>query len=623
MKKLILSIRSRYIRKTILLLIDFLFIFLACFLARNIFLQFRYDESYLVNYIYLTPFLGVFIYILTGQYNSLTRYMHSKFIYYTLFRGILLISALFILNIFIDINVTLIELFFIYIFSSNILIFYRIIVRDFIFLRSANTDQKKKNIVLYGADDSIADIISQIIKIGDYQINFIVDDSKFIKNLYVSGVKVITTEFFYEVLSKKKVDKLVILNQFLDTKSLNSLFTKTKKISPSTQIFKLPRLDNFLTSWSRFESLKPINLTDLLGRDSVRPDIQILERSVMGKSILVTGAGGSIGSELCRQILKYNPKRLIIIDSSEASLYSIDMELRNLLINDENIDICTHLGSLTNKVLIESILSKYPIDIVYHAAAYKHVPLVESNPIVGLYNNVASTLFVAKLSIKYDIKKFILISSDKAVRPSNIMGVSKRIAELIVQRLSFDKEHSHSTNFSIVRFGNVIGSSGSVVPLFQNQINSGGPITLTHKEIIRYFMTISEAVQLVMQTSILSAGGEIFLLDMGKPVKIYDLAKQMIILSGLSIKNEENPNGDIEIKITGIRAGEKLYEELLIDDVSEKTMHPLIFKSNEKIKREENFWDQIEFLIDSLESQNLTNVLKLAQELVPEWEKKY
>ena len=311
-------------------------------------------------------------------------------------------------------------------------------------------------------------------------------------------------------------------------------------------------------------------------------------------------------------MLNLSPKKLILIDNSENNLYEIDLQIRKLNKKDINIEVI--LGDVNDKNLIDSIFKKSKIDIIFHAAAYKHVPLVEKNPIDGLYNNVFSTLNLCKFSEKYNVQNFILISSDKAVRPSSVMGASKRLAELIVQAFA---KNSDKSIFSMVRFGNVLESSGSVVPLFRKQVSSGGPLTITNKEIIRYFMTVTEAAQLVIQTTSMAKGGDVFLLNMGEPVKIYELAKQMIFLSGLKIKNDKNPNGDIEIIETGLRPGEKLYEELLIDAKAIKTENPMIFRALEESLDSNLLFNKLDQLRLSISKRNKEESMKLVKEMVP------
>ena len=327
-------------------------------------------------------------------------------------------------------------------------------------------------------------------------------------------------------------------------------------------------------------SLKKVSVVDLLGRDPVAPRPELMAADISGKVVMVTGAGGSIGSELCRQIIRNQPAKLILFELSEFSLYSIDKELRDFqTASDMDIEVLPILGSVQHRKRLFTIMQAFGVQTVYHAAAYKHVPMVEFNTIEGVRNNIYGTMFCAQAAIDARVETFVLISTDKAVRPTNTMGASKRMAELVLQALA--AEPGQSTRFCMVRFGNVLGSSGSVVPVFEQQIAIGGPVTLTHADITRYFMTIPEAAQLVIQAGAMGKGGDVFVLDMGDSVKIIDLAKQMIRLSGLEVKDAAHPEGDIEIQVTGLRPGEKLYEELLIGDEVQKTTHPRIMTASE------------------------------------------
>ena len=369
----------------------------------------------------------------------------------------------------------------------------------------------------------------------------------------------------------------------------------------------LPGIIDIVSGRIRLSDLHDLDMNDLLGRVVVPPKVELLEKNIQNRVVLVTGAGGSIGSELCRQIIKFSPSSLILIDNSEHSLYLIYEELKTILIEREDHAICSnfispielmpYLASVRDSDLIFKIFKSRQPFTVFHAAAYKHVPLVEQNPSEGIRNNVFGTLTCAQISLECGVANFILVSTDKAVRPTNVMGASKRIAELVLQAMAdIGARGAHSTKFSIVRFGNVLGSSGSVAPLFSAQIAAGGPITLTHIEVTRYFMTIPEAAQLVIQASAMAVGGDVFVLDMGEPVRIYDLAVKMIYLSGLLIKDEVHPHGDIEIKVTGLRPGEKLYEELLIGNNPGPTAHPKIMKAHEEFL----FWSDLQIELQKL-----------------------
>jgi FlaA1/EpsC-like NDP-sugar epimerase len=347
----------------------------------------------------------------------------------------------------------------------------------------------------------------------------------------------------------------------------------------------------------------------------------LLGPSIKNKVCCVTGAGGSIGSELVKQIIRLIPKKIVLFEINEYSLYSLMQEISNI---NEDLEIVHILGDATKKNIVRNALIENSVDVLFHAAAYKHVPLVEENPLTGVFNNIVSTRLICEEALRADVEKVVFISTDKAVRPTNVMGASKRLGELIVQSYSelVTQDNKLNTIYSIVRFGNVLGSSGSVIPLFKKQILQGGPITLTHPDVTRYFMTIEEAVSLVIQTSVLSKGGEVFLLDMGKPVKIIELAKQMIKLSGLNLRDENNINGDIDIKVVGLREGEKLYEELLIDAKAEETEHSLIFKARESFIPFDKLKNKLDILEEYLVNNDTKLVLSVLKELVPEWERK-
>ena len=397
----------------------------------------------------------------------------------------------------------------------------------------------------------------------------------------------------------------------------------------------LPGLGDIASGRIRISDLHDLDMNDLLGRDVVPPKVDLLEKNIRNKVVLVTGAGGSIGSELCRQIIKFSPASLILIDSSEHSLYLIYEELKRVLAGLEDdrlaasrddqsslsnlglpIKLVPCLVSVRDGDLLLKIFRTYRPFTVFHAAAYKHVPLVEQNPAEGIRNNVFGTLTCAQASLECGVKNFILVSTDKAVRPTNIMGASKRIAELVLQAMA-DIKDDHSTNFSMVRFGNVLGSSGSVAPLFSAQIAAGGPITLTHSEVTRYFMTIPEAAQLVIQASAMAVGGDVFVLDMGEPVRIYDLAVKMVYLSGLLVKDEAHPHGDIEIEVTGLRPGEKLYEELLIGDNPQPTAHPKIMKAHEEFLSWGDLQQELEKLNVALDACDGKLIRTMLKKLVP------
>jgi FlaA1/EpsC-like NDP-sugar epimerase len=375
---------------------------------------------------------------------------------------------------------------------------------------------------------------------------------------------------------------------------LNAL--KPHKVAVRT----LPGLSDIATGKIKLSDVRELDIDDLLGREPVKPNGLLLNLNTHQKTVLVTGAGGSIGSELCRQILKTNPKQLLLVDMSEFALYLIHQKLQALVADDDGVDIeiVPLLASVCDEVRMHEIMDTWKPHTVYHAAAYKHVPLVEHNPAEGVRNNVWGTWVCAEAAVRNKVRNFVLISTDKAVRPTNIMGATKRLAEMVLQALAEAGSgvSGAKTTFSMVRFGNVLGSSGSVVPLFREQIKNSGPITLTHAEMTRYFMTIPEAAQLVIQAGAMGQGGDVFVLDMGQPVKIIDLARRMVELSGQTVRDEQRPDGEIELNVTGLRPGEKLYEELLIGDNPQPTQHQRIMKAQEQFLS----WPLLESKLNSL-----------------------
>jgi FlaA1/EpsC-like NDP-sugar epimerase len=379
----------------------------------------------------------------------------------------------------------------------------------------------------------------------------------------------------------------------------------------------LPGLIDLAQGKVQASDIRELEIEDLLGRDSVTGDDAQIHELFKGACVAVTGAGGSIGSELCRQILAGAPATLLLIDSSEFALYDIHRELEGRIAPDQPCRLIPLLGSVTDEPRMREILATWQPSAIYHAAAYKHVPLVEHNPIEGARNNVIGTLVMARLANEFRVARFVLVSTDKAVRPTNVMGATKRLAELVLQALAAS---SSISCYAMVRFGNVLGSSGSVVPLFRQQIRDGGPVTITHTDITRYFMTIPEAAQLVLQAGIMAEGGEVFVLDMGQPVRVYDLARNMIELSGLTVRSPDNPEGDIEIEVIGLRPGEKLYEELLIGNNPTTTAHPRIMMASEDFLAWPELEASLERLQHLLDMQDAAGVRILLTELVPEYQ---
>jgi len=433
-------------------------------------------------------------------------------------------------------------------------------------------------VIVYGAGYSGHQLALSLESNPQYKVVAFVDDNKKLSGSKLRSLTIYKNKELEELAEQYKVKTILIAISTLSRKQRKIMIQRLEKASLTP--LTIPPVSDIVSGKARIEDLKPVAIEDLLGREPVPAHPDLLHAGITGKNVMVTGAGGSIGSELCRHILRQNPKRIVLFELSEYSLYNIEQELKAANHGtQQNVEIISLLGTVQHQQRLTTIMRTFAVNTVYHAAAYKHVPLVEHNLIEGVRNNIFGTWFCAEAAIDAQVESFVLISTDKAVRPTNIMGTSKRVAELVLQGLS---QRQTKTRFTMVRFGNVLGSSGSVVPLFKKQIAQGGPLTVTHPDIIRYFMTIPEAAELVVQAGSMGQGGDVFVLDMGDPVNITDLATRMIHLSGLEVKDENHPNGDIEIQYSGLRPGEKLYEELLIGDKVSGTEHQRIMRAEEK-----------------------------------------
>ena len=447
-----------------------------------------------------------------------------------------------------------------------------------------------KKVLVYGAGDAGIQLVSALSHSSEYNPVGFIDDSNELQGNQIRGLNIYSINSVESVINKLKVDEVLIaMPSASRTKRLDIINT----LEPYPVLVRmLPGVAELAEGKISIGDLREVSIKDLLGRESVEANKDLLGKNITNKVVVVTGAGGSIGSELCRQIVFLKPKALILYEMSELALYSIEKELSNIGIY--SIDIYPILGSVNNKTRMTNVFKRFGVDTIYHAAAYKHVPMVEFNNTEGVDNNIFGTLNCAQVAIDTGVETFVLISTDKAVRPTNTMGATKRSAELVLQALAAKQS---ATKFTMVRFGNVLGSSGSVIPLFKQQIKAGGPVTVTDVNMIRYFMTIPESVELVIQAGAMGLGGDVFVLDMGKPVKIDDLAKKMIRLSGLEVKDDAHPEGDIEITYTGLRPGEKLYEELLIGDNVSHTDNPLIMRAREELLT----WDALEPILNNLQ----------------------
>lgn len=443
-------------------------------------------------------------------------------------------------------------------------------------------DPRKERVVaiIYGAADTGVDAAEALLHLPDFDVVGFCDNAPSLWGQYIADLRVYRPDQLGSVINRLGV-KAVLLAISPSDRTQRRMIVKELERYP-VKVRLLPSVADLASGRVGVTDLRPLDVQDLLGRDPIPPLSDLLRRNTASKSVLVTGAGGSVGSELARQVLQQSPKRLVLLDVSEPALYEIELAIRDMLARldaEQTLPVVTAvLGSVLDATLIKDTLTRYEIDTIYHAAAYKHVPIVERNPAVGIANNVFGTETVAKAALDAGVERVVFISTDKAVRPTNIMGASKRLAELILQARAVSPS---ATVFTMVRFGNVLDSSGSVVGQFRRQIKNGGPLTVTHPEVIRYFMSIPEAVELVIQAGAMARGGEVFVLDMGEPVKIDDLARLMVRLSGLEVKDASQPDGDIEIVYTGLRPGEKLFEELLIGANTTTTEHPRILRSDE------------------------------------------
>ena len=497
-----------------------------------------------------------------------------------------------------------------------LIISWRLIVR-FLLLNSNYIEDKKKDVIkalVYGAGEAGIRVVKAIQENKEISVKGFLDDDIRKQGFLIDGKRIYAPNKLKKLIDRKGISLILLALPSISRNERNSIIRNLLHFK--IVVRTIPDISNLASGKSLITEMLDLNIDDLLGRIEVKPFHLLMRKNIFEKTILVTGAGGSIGSELCRQIINLEPKKLILVEISEYALYSIQSELENL--KNSSIEIISIIASIQDIKRMNEILSIFKPATIYHAAAYKHVPIVEHNLIEGLKNNFIGTFELAKLAVKNEVSNFVFISTDKAVRPTNVMGTTKRLAELCLQALNDNllNKESKITKFAIVRFGNVLDSSGSVIPKFREQIKKGGPITLTDREITRYFMTITEASQLVIQAGAMTKGGDVFVLDMGKPIKIYDLAVRMIELYGLSVKNISGSKGDIEIKITGLRPGEKLYEELLLSKNPIKTKHPKIFKSKEPFIKYQELNKEIINLEKLMQKNDLEKILIILKKIV-------
>ncbi|TAJ77014.1 MAG: polysaccharide biosynthesis protein [Gallionellaceae bacterium] len=527
----------------------------------------------------LSSVIAIPIFMWLGLYRAITRYAEYR-VLLTIAKGVflstmlLLIVSHFLLG-FEGLPHSSFVIYFgialIYIAGSRMLV--RAYFRNF----STSISSERKSVVIYGAGETGVKLAASLRAGNHFTVQAFIDDKAEIHGSEISGIRVYSPASFAELTSQFQISSVLLAIPSTSRKRRNEIIRNLSQFK--VPVKTIPSMIDLVSGLAKVDEIREVEIEDLLGRDPVQPATHLLRRCIEGKSVMVTGAGGSIGSELCRQILMQNPTHLVLFEKSEFALYQIEQELNatNVALGGK-VKVVPILGSVTHQQRVERVLKTFCVQTVYHAAAYKHVPLVEHNLIEGVLNNVFGTWRTAEAAKNAGVEAFVLISTDKAVRPTNVMGASKRFAELVLQ--AFAREGS-ATRYCMVRFGNVLGSSGSVVPLFKKQIEKGGPVTVTHPEITRYFMTIPEAAGLVLQAGSMGQGGDVFVLDMGAPVKIVELARRLIQLSGLEVCDKSNPEGDIEIQFAGLRPGEKLYEELLIGDNVSATEHPLIMRAEE------------------------------------------
>tara|TARA_Y100001970_G_scaffold68128_1_gene86806 strand:+ start:175 stop:2088 length:1914 start_codon:yes stop_codon:yes gene_type:complete len=613
-KKVLIS-TSRSNKKLIVLLSDFLCICLASLFAMIIsdvnFYAIDLEQFFRLIWV---PIFCVFSFWFLGVYSSAVRYIDFSVII-IIARAIAIIFVLnlflaFLYGIFLD---------FIASSSSGSLItpegwLAGLITFSFLMIISRLTASfylsernSEKKVVIYGAGSAGIQLASALRVSKEMQPVAFLDNNKTLHGTFFGGIKVLHPKKLQRLATRGKVDEVLIAMPSASKSTLRSLLKEIESFSLKVRI--LPGLAELAQGKISVSELKEVDISDLLGRYEVEANQSLLNKNIQNKVVLITGAGGSIGSEISRQVAKNKAKKVILLDANEYALYTIKKEIESF---DVKVDLYTVLTSVSNKKRVTEVCQTFKVDTIYHTAAYKHVPLVEENPFEAVFNNIQGTKVCVEAAIESEVETFVLISTDKAVRPTNIMGATKRFSELILQSLS----KQSSTRMTMVRFGNVIGSSGSAIPLFLKQIQDGGPVTVTHPEVIRYFMSIPEAAELVIQAGAMGKGGDVFVLDMGEPVKIYDLAKRLIRLSGMEVKDENRPHGDIEIIFTGLRPGEKLFEELLIGDKISTTEHKQIFRAEEDFLSAEVLEKHFEALKEAEKEGNVESLKEILKKVV-------
>lgn len=603
----------RQLKLLILILIDSVLVGFSYWFALALRFDFKIPEPNMISlqqHVVVFVALQILVYIMGRMYHSLWKYASIRELIQIMvtigLANAVVVAYTFFTAVFIQISYprsafvisTIIDIFLV----GGVRIAYRVVPAK---IRKYKGYQQKKRVLIVGAGDAGAMLTKEInnhVDLNSKVVAFVDDDPKK-RGLRISGIPVVNNSHeIPRVVKKYQIDEIVIAIPSAGRNQIQEIVAICKKTQTKLKI--LPGIYEIIGGKVNVSHIRDVQIEDLLGREQIRLDMVEIQNFLKYKKVLVTGAGGSIGSELCRQIVLFQPAQLILLDIYENSVYDLENELRS---GYQDLDLKVIIASVRDRERIEEIFAEHRPDVVFHAAAHKHVPLMENNPKEAIKNNVFGTLNVAQMADKYGVKKFVLISTDKAVNPTNIMGASKRLCEMIVQSI----DRASETEFAAVRFGNVLGSNGSVIPLFKKQIANGGPVTITHEEIIRYFMSIPEASQLVLQAGAMARGGEIFILDMGEPVKIIDLARDLIRLSGFE------PDVDIQIQVTGLRPGEKLYEELLLDEEGiSKTVHEKIFVGKPIFTDYQKILEYLRELQVEMDKKD-ANIKHLVRQIVP------
>ena len=583
---------SRRIKQLVLVFVDSLLVVLVLLVSFSIRLGYFYFPSGdLIWLIFGAPVIAIPIFARFGLYRTIIRYIGFKALWLVVQASTLYALIWSVLGVLVAIegiprSVVLINWLLIMIAIGGSRMLGRWLLSE---TQNRKNILETSNVMIYGAGSAGRQLSIALTQSAEYNPVAFIDDNSELQRQSINGIIIISRDDLDHLIEKKNVTEVLLAIPSLSRIKRNEVINFLEHYP--VLVRSLPGVSELAQGKFTISNLRDVSIVDLLGRDSVTANKELLSQNITNKVVMVTGAGGSIGSELSRQILVLKPKVLLLFEQSEFSLYRVNQEL--VKVGMPNVEILPILGSVTNRKRLNHIMQRLNVNTIYHTAAYKHVPMVESNNAEGVSNNIFGTLTCAQVAIENGVEAFVSISTDKAVRPTNTMGATKRVAEMVLQALA----GQHRTRFSMVRFGNVLDSSGSVVPLFKEQIKGGGPITVTDPEILRYFMSIPEAVELVIQAGAMSKGGDMFVLNMGEPVRIVDLARKMVRLSGLEIKDKLHPDGDIEIQFTGLRPGEKLYEELLIGENVFETDNPMIMRAEEEMM----VWDDLKLIIDELE----------------------